>query len=61
MNECSICFNTIEQNIQYAKIDNPDETGKYHVHCLETWLKSSNNNGIMTIIIQHMSFLNINS
>jgi len=48
MNECSICFHTIDKNVQYAKIDNPDETGKYHVHCLEQWLKSSNNNGIMT-------------
>lgn len=48
MSECNICFNKIEPNIQYAKIDNPDEVGSYHVNCLTNWLRTSGNHGIMT-------------
>ncbi len=48
MTECNICFNQIDKyNTHYAKIDNPDERGVYHLHCLQKWLETSNN-GIMT-------------
>lgn len=57
MSECNICFNQINKyNMYYAKIDNPDERGVYHLHCLQKWLDTSNN-GIMTqnkIIAYHI-------
>lgn len=41
--ECVICFNKLEHDQPYCKIDNKRENGNYHVECLEQWLQKSNN------------------
>jgi len=41
--ECVICFEEIGKNDVYAMIDREGETGKYHVKCIENWLKTSTN------------------
>ncbi|HSW76421.1 MAG TPA: hypothetical protein VLG50_05225 [Candidatus Saccharimonadales bacterium] len=47
--DCIICFDKIDENHAYITIDNPGETGKYHLHCIESWMiKSKNgNNGLL--------------
>lgn len=47
MDECGICYNSLEPNIEYSKINNPHESGSYHVQCLTNWLNNSHN-GILT-------------
>ncbi|ARF09545.1 hypothetical protein Indivirus_1_168 [Indivirus ILV1] len=47
MAECGICLDIINKNTYYGKIDDPNEIGFYHLHCLQRWLES-NNNGILT-------------
>lgn len=44
--ECHICLFPVIDS-PYAMIDNRAERGKYHVECLEKWLKYSNN-GLLT-------------
>ena len=39
MTECPICLNPINSACLYAMIDNVGETGKYHIACLQEWLK----------------------
>jgi len=46
MTECLICLDNI--NCQYAMIDNIGERGQYHSECLEQWIKTSKNRGILT-------------
>lgn len=38
---CSICFYKLNDT-PYAMINDPGETGKYHVQCLEQWIQKSN-------------------
>ena len=47
MEECCVCFDHIDVNIEYALINNDIEKGIYHTQCLENWIKTSNN-GILT-------------
>lgn len=46
-NSCGICYNTLVEDTEYAKINNPHETGRYHIHCLVAWLNNSRN-GILS-------------
>lgn len=41
--ECEICLDELSNDQPYAKIDNKSESGKYHVECLERWLRRCNN------------------
>jgi|SRR5581483_8028828 len=47
LDECIICLEPITADKLYCMIDNCDSGQKYHVTCLEDWLKVSTN-GIMT-------------
>ena len=44
--ECHICLFPVTDS-PYAMIDNRAERGKYHVECLEKWVRYSNN-GLLT-------------
>lgn len=41
--ECIICYEELRKDEIYAMIDHPGENGKYHVHCIESWLNRSTN------------------
>ena len=45
--ECPICFEKISKCENYAIINNPGENEKFHIDCLEKWLKQ-HNGGIST-------------
>lgn len=47
MAECHICYEPI-LNQPYAKIDNVNEVGIYHVNCLENWIRVGNRAGIIS-------------
>ena len=45
--ECVICYKKIG-DFPYAIINKKGENGKYHIECLEQWLRISHNKGVLT-------------
>lgn len=45
--ECVICLKKIG-DFPYAMIDQESVSGRYHIECLEQWLSTSHNKGVLT-------------
>ena len=45
--ECVICLKKIG-DFPYAMIDQESLSGRYHIECLEQWLSTSHNKGVLT-------------